>query len=389
MTDVRFASAAARSPELSAALGQVVSRVASDLSGDAPDVAFVFVSPHYGDAALEVPRALREQLGARHVVGCTGVAVCETGGEHEDGPGVALLAGRLPGARLVSFKLGHDGLVRLAEPGDLARELGIEPEDDPAFVVVADPFTVDPDLLLSRLNDAFPGAPCVGGLASGATRPGGHVLFTVDGPLRAGAVGLAVTGVPVRSVVSQGCRPIGRRFVITGCEGNEVRSLSGRPALEAIQEVLQSLPDEDRAHARSNLLIGRAIREAQDDFVRGDFLIRNFVGVVPDQGAVVVGDRLRVGQTVQLQLRDRRAATEDLTALLADAHDAHPSPRAALLFSCGGRGRRLFGEPDHDVRHVTERFGDLPLAGFFCSGEIGSVGGRNFLHGFTASLALF
>lgn len=388
MSEVRFASASSRAPAFRAALGELVSRVATDLGGRAPDCAFLFVSPHHAEASLEAPSILREQLGVRHLIGCTGAGVCETAGELEQGPAIALLAGAMPDTRIVSFVLGHDQLVRLGEPGALAAELGIERSEDPSFVLLADPFSVDPDLLLGRLDDAYPGAPCVGGLASGGMRPGKHVLFTVDGPLRAGAVGLALTGSSLRPVVSQGCRPVGRRFVVTKCQGNKVFTLSGRPALDAIQDTLRDLPEADRVQARANLLIGRAIRETQDDFTRGDFVIRNFVGVVPQDGAVVIGDRIRVGQTVQLQLRDRAAATEDMAELLATAGRGGPAPHAALLFSCGGRGERLFGESGHDVRKVTERFGDLPIAGFFCAGEIGSVGGRNFLHGFTASVGL-
>jgi small ligand-binding sensory domain FIST len=181
---------------------------------------------------------------------------------------------------------------------------------------------------------------------------------------------------------------VGRRFVITKCAENKILTLSGKPALPTIQETISELEPGDRELAQTNLLFGRVMQEAKEDFARGDFLIRNFVGTVPEEDAVLVGDRVRVGQTVQLQLRDGATATGDLDQTLARARKDGPA-QAALLFSCAGRGRRLFSVPDHDVRAVRRSFGEIPLAGFFCNGEIGAVGRRNFVHGFTASLAMF
>jgi small ligand-binding sensory domain FIST len=384
----RFASAHAEGESFFQALGDAANRALEELGGDAPDIAFLFASPEFGDALEEAPERLIELTGASAVVGCSGAGVCERSGEFEQGRVLSLLLGRIPAATIGVTELHHDDLLGLAGPEALRDVIGVDRTAGPSFVVLADPFTVEPGLLLSRLNDAYPGAAMVGGLASGVNQPGGNVLFAGEHSTRAGAVVVSLTGLPMRPVVAQGCRPVGRRFVITRCEGNKIFSLSGRPALNALHEELAGLPDADRAIARSNLLIGRVICEEQADFSRGDFLVRNFLGVVPEEGAVLIGDTVRVGQTVQLQLRDGASAGADLVELLDEA-GAGGAPTAALLFSCGGRGRRMFGEPDHDVTAVRERFGDIPLAGFFCSGEIGSVGARGFLHGFTASLALF
>ena len=245
------------------------------------------------------------------------------------------------------------------------------------------------DLVLERLSDAYPGAVAAGGMASGATRPGGHVLFRDGRAPRYGAVGLAIVGMPLRHVVSQGCRPVGRRFVITKCVENKILTLSGRPALPTIQEAISQFTPADQELAQTSLLFGRVMHEAKEDFSLGDFLIRNFVGAVPDEGAVLVGDKVRVGQTVQLQLRDGTTATHDLDATLSRAAKDGGPARAALLFSCAGRGKRLFDVPDHDVAAIRRRWGEIPLAGFFCNGEIGAVGPRNFVHGFTASVAVF
>ncbi|MHC4925554.1 MAG: FIST signal transduction protein, partial [Planctomycetota bacterium] len=216
------------------------------------------------------------------------------------------------------------------------------------------------------------------------------VLFVDEERHREGAVGLALTGgdVTVRPLVSQGCRPVGRRFAVTKGEGNRIHTLAGKRAEDALRETVESLSEEDRALARTSLHLGRVAHEASAEFHRGDFLIRNLVALVPEDGSLLVGDHVRVGQTVQFQLRDADTATEDLGEML-DSAAAEGTPGAALLFSCGGRGSHLFGRPDHDLGMIRRGLGEFPLAGFFCNGEIGPVGADNFLHGFTTSLALF
>ena len=383
-----FASASASGGSLEAAVRRVVASVRDQLAGARPDVAFVFVSPEYGGGIATLGRRVRARLGARHLLGCTAGGVLERAGEIETGPALSVLAGTLPGARMQPFELRHDQLLTMPDPDVLRAAVGFPESARPFFVVLADPFTLDADLLLTRLDEAYEGSTATGGLASGGTRPGRHLLY-MDGAVSLfGAVGLAISGVRVRSAVSQGCRPIGRRFVITRAASNKVLTLSGRPALQVLQETVSGLPDADRELAQRNLLIGRVAHEAQDDFGRGDFVVRNLLGVVPEEEAVIVADKVRVGQTVQLQLRDGGSASRDFADVLSAAR-AEAQPAAALVFSCAGRGSGLFGEGDHDVRAVGRHLGDVPLAGFFCNGEIGQVGGRNFLHGFTASLALF
>jgi small ligand-binding sensory domain FIST len=195
----------------------------------------------------------------------------------------------------------------------------------------------------------------------------------------------------MRSVVSQGCRPIGRPLVVTKCERNLLIELGGKPALEQLRELWPSLSEKDQKLVQSGLHVGLVINEYQEQFSRGDFLVRNVVGVDPERGIIAMGDYARVGQTVQFHVRDAQTADEDLRELLA--HGNHPSesasPKGALLFTCNGRGTRLFSDPHHDARSLSDAWPELPAAGFFAQGEIGPIGGKNFLHGFTASIALF
>jgi small ligand-binding sensory domain FIST len=220
---------------------------------------------------------------------------------------------------------------------------------------------------------------------------GENKLF-LDGELYSdGLVGVALAGnVLVRTVISQGCRPIGERFIVTKAEQNVIHELGGEPALSCLERVFSSLSSSERSLAQRALHIGIAMNEHRAQFGRGDFLIRNLLGADQQTGAVVIGDMVQEGQTVQFQVRDADSADKDLRHLLSgSAETRHPAPQGALLFSCCGRGKGLFGRADHDAGVLEEHLGNIPVSGFFAQGEVGPVGGRNFLHGYTASIALF
>jgi len=386
-----FSSASAQGDDLDALLEGIASRALADLgTGGPPDLAALFVTPDFGpDHDGAGPRA-RDRTKARHLLGCSGGGVIGAEAEREGGNAAALFLARLPGADLRSFRIDQAGLEALDGPEAVRRLLGVPGGSDASFLLLPDPYSIDAEGLLAAVNDACPGRPILGGLASGARGPGVHRLWLDGEALEEGAAGVAISGggVAVRPLVSQGCRPIGRRFAVTAVEGTRLRTLAGKPAADALRETVEGLSPADRRLARTSLHLGRVANEASPEFHRGDFLIRNLMGIVPEDGSLVVGDHLRVGHTVQFQLRDAATATEDLAELL-DREAKAGRPAGGLLFSCGGRGSHLFGEPDHDLHLVRERLGAFPLAGFFCNGEIGPVGPRNFLHGFTSSLALF
>jgi small ligand-binding sensory domain FIST len=255
-----------------------------------------------------------------------------------------------------------------------------------SLLLFADPFTFPVDAFLQRVNRDLPGLQIIGGLASSAGSPGGNRLVLDDRVVDEGAVGVFVDGgsIEVRTLVSQGCRPIGRPYVVTRAEQNLIEELGGKPAIERLQELAGAASEEERELLRGGLHVGLVVDEHKAEFGRGDFLVRNLLGADESSGALAVGEQVSVGQTVQFHVRDAGAADEDLREMLTGV-DAD----AALLFTCNGRGRHLFTVPDHDAGMVENLLGPIPLAGAFCAGEIGPVGGRNFLHGFTASLALF
>jgi small ligand-binding sensory domain FIST len=245
--------------------------------------------------------------------------------------------------------------------------------------------------VLSLLEERYPGAAAIGGLAGGGQDAGENRLFLGRQTFESGLVGVRISGpIEVRPVISQGCRPIGERYVVTKAEHNLVHEMGGTPALTRLQTVFESLGGDDRRRAHRALHVGIVIDEHRNRFERGDFLVRNLVGADQTTGAVAIGDVVQEGQTVQFHLRDAKSASEDLHLLLAADRSRHPNaPLGALVFSCCGRGQGLFGRPHHDSGVLMERLGQIPVAGFFAQGEIGPVGGRNFLHGYTASMALF
>ncbi len=360
---------------------------ASQLEGS-PDLAFVFLSPHHAEDAEPLLAELRRELGARVLLGATGESIVAGPREVEHEPALAVWLARLPGAELFDMHLEFE---RTAEGGSFIGWPSQLPEPWPeraTLLLFGEPYSFPADILLARMNEDRPDLTILGGLASGGGGPGENRLLHNDRVLETGAVGVLLAGnVRIRSVVSQGCRPIGRHFVITRAERNVIQELSGQQALAQLREVLTDLDPAEQRQALEGLHLGRVINEYQERFERGDFLVRNVIGADPEAGAVAVTDYVRPGQTVQFHIRDAAAADEDLRELLSAA--AEPSPAAALLFTCNGRGTRLFNRPHHDAALVQQVLGDIPLAGFFAQGEIGPVSGQNFLHGFTASLAVF
>lgn len=375
---MRFATTVAKRPRLAEATAEATAGLTAALGG-APDLVFCFAAPHYGDALDGLPGLIGAALPDAGLLGCSALGVIGGGLEIERRPAVALIGARLPRVQITPFLIDddHDDL-----------DLAIAPASRPIFVVLPDPFTTEPDAVIETIDRAYPGSVVLGGLASGARRPGDHRLFLGGRSHRAGAVGVALTGdLEVETVVAQGCRPVGQPMFATRVDGGIVHELDGRPALTVLEELTCSLGPADRALVSSSLFLGIAMREQCDVYRSGDFLIRNLIGVDPDSGAIAAAASLEPLAVVQFHLRDAAASTADLRGLLA-ARDPRPAA-GALLFSCVGRGACLFGEEGHDSRLFRETVGDVPLGGFFCNGEIGQVQGRTYLHGYTSSFGLF
>lgn len=375
-----YAASLSLHPDPAEALGEVAGHVLERL-GHAPDLAVLFASPHHVDAFADLAGGVRRLLRPAALVGATAVAVAGGGREIEGEPAVSLLAARFSESRVRTVHLDveevADGFRVVGWPDDLP--------DAGTLVLLADPFTFPVADLLGLVNEHAPELRVVGGLASAGMRPGTNRLAADASVTDRGAVGVLLDStVPVRIVVSQGCRPVGQPFTVTKADRNLVLELGGRAPLQRLQELAAVLEPPDRELMRRGLHVGLVVDEHLEDFRRGDFLVRNLTGANEATGAIAVGERIEVGQTLQFHLRDAASADHDLRTMLRGVDG-----RAALLFTCNGRGTHLFGVPDHDAGVIDELLGPLPLAGAFCAGEIGPVGRRNHLHGFTASIAVF
>jgi small ligand-binding sensory domain FIST len=359
----------------------------SGLGGGTPDLAAVFVcTPEPDDAAAALQRAA-ERTGARTVLGCSAAGVIGGGRGVEMTSSASVWAATLPGASLRSF---HLEVLRTSES---IAVVGMPPQrgDDAAALLVADPYSFPIDAFVEQTNEVLPGLALSGGLASGL-RGSGSTRLLVDGVVHdRGAVGVVLGGA-VRStaLVSQGCRPVGPAMTVTAAEGNVILGLAGVPATEKLEQVVAALSPDEQAMVSGGLQVGLAMDEYAEVHARGDFLVRGVVGAEPDRHGLVVGDVVEVGRTVQFQVRDAGTADVDLRDVLRTTYDRDGHDVAgALLFSCTGRGAGLFGSADHDVRAVRDGLAAPGVAGFFAAGEIGPVGGRNHLHGFTASVLAF
>ncbi|MBA5866557.1 MAG: hypothetical protein GDA67_07660 [Nitrospira sp. CR1.3] len=386
-TALQFAAALSRKTDTEAALRDLTDEIRAQLGRAAVDLAFVFFSSHHAEKAGLIASMIREELLVETCLGCSGEGVIAGPEELEAAAALTLWVARLPQVRVTPLRLSF------SQVQDQVQMAGWpEPTvEDSTFILLADPFSTPLHDVLSVLNDRYPGGKAVGGLVGGGHGAGENRLLRNGDLFDGGLVGVQLAGpLSVRTVISQGCRPIGDRFVVTKAEENLVYELGGQPALKRLQDVFESLEGSQRRDAHRALHVGIVIDEHRSRFERGDFLVRNLVGADQRMGAIAIGDVVQEGQTLQFHLRDAKSASEDLHFLLAaDRTKHHSPPLGALLFSCCGRGEGLFGRPHHDSSVVQERLGQLPLAGFFAQGEIGPVGGRNFLHGYTASLALF
>jgi small ligand-binding sensory domain FIST len=372
------------------AIQECVSAVQRDLAGRTPDVTFVFVSHHHEDDFPILAARIQEPLNSKVLLGCTGEAVIANQREHENGPALCLWSAVLPQTEIIPWKVEFretpDGVVCDGMPVELGEHLA----ETRAVFALGEPFSSMPPALIDLFDGELHGVPVIGGMASGGG-PGQNKLFFGDQCVDQGAIGVILRGGPaVRTIVSQGCKPIGSPFVVTRSERNIVYSLGGVPPLRKLEELFSTLSERDQELAELGLFLGIAMNEYQESFERGDFLIANVLGADQKSGAVAIGNVVRTGQTVQFHLRDGATADEDLVQLLErETSSQGKSPAAALLFSCNGRGTRMFSEPNHDAGVVQRLMGPVPLAGIFAQGELGPVSGRNYIHGFTASLALF
>src|SRR3954466_786173 len=384
----RFGDGLAVDADLSRAASLAARQALEPLGGRTPDLACVFISGSDPDAVAAAGEVAAGTTGAANVIGCSAPGVLGSNGAVESASAVSVWCALLPDVRIRAFHLevmpADAGMAVGGSPG--------RPADDVVAILLADPWSFPIDGFVERSNEALAGLPMVGGLASGLRGRGSTRLFLASDTLDRGAVGVLLGGpVGARTLVSQGCRPVGPAMTVTAADGNVILELAGVPALRKLEAILENLEPGDQALATRGLQIGIAMDEYAEEHEQGDFLVRGIAGTDDDRDGIVVGDLVAVGSTVRFQLRDAAAADEDLRASLDRSR--RPSSlgtvEGVLLFSCKRPGASLFSSADHDVAMVRDSLGVDGVAGFFAAGEIGPVGGRNHVHGLTASILAF
>ena len=357
--------------------------------GGQPTCGFLFLSASWLPQIHEVLDLVRLHGRIPLLVGSVGAGLIGRSQEAEGVAGLSLLLVRLPETKLTPILISSEQIEESTGPGYWQMETGIGPEEVDSWILLANPLAPELERWLAEWSVAYPDAPSIGGLSSGDNGSGENMLLLDGKVIDAAVLALGVKGGKVRPIVSQGCKPVGEPFTITHAEDNLVYTLGSRPAYQVLSETFNGLSDEEKERARGNLFAGIAASEYVADLKRGDFLVRNLLGADPQTGAVAIGARARTGQTLQYQLRDKITAHADLVELAKMNGRKGGEPFASLVFSCNGRGHRFFGVPDHDAATLAEIFGPVPSAGFFCNGEIGPIGNASYLHGYTASIALF
>jgi small ligand-binding sensory domain FIST len=360
---------------------------AEQLEGGPADLVVVFVSGAHLAAPEATLEGVTSVLAPETLVGCGAGGVLGGGRELESGTAVAVWAGSFDGAGSATpfhATLDEDGFDQSID--------GLPELDAPSGVLMlCDPYSFPTDAALSLLTDAAPGVPILGGISSARTPEGQGALLSGEEVHETGAVGVSLEGIEMLACVSQGAAPVGREVTITAGEGNVISELAGRPALETVEHIIAELSPRERTLVAGGLLIGIVIDGGKPDYQQGDFLVRGVLGADPDSGSLAVAATVRTGQVLRLHARDAQSADEDLRRALRLHTEAmgHEPPAGAIVFSCNGRGSSMFGVPDHDAAAVHYELQGAPAAGFFAAGEIGPVGGRSFLHGFTATVAVF
>ena len=383
-----FASATTTERHIDSAVASLTQQIRAQTNASAFDLVVVFLSAHFSPIAPFVTDRLREELAPHILIGCTCEGVIGKEHELENQPAITLVAAQLPRVEIFPFVLDRDDWDKLEDQARFC-ELLTAPPDSRLFIMLGDPHSAPMERLLDAFNTCYAGVPVVGGMASGAPTPGGNTLILNDHAFNAGAVGMAFAGdFDFYLIVSQGCRPFGRTFVVTESSGNVITGLDGESPVPLLERLIDQLTEEDRQLLKNGLYVGRAIGRERASLGRGDFLVRTFMGADRATGAIAVGDSIHTGERIQFHLRDQNTATEDLEMMLMpQSLDAPPS--GGLLFSCNSRGTRLYDHPNGDIATIQNLLGGVNIAGFFCAGELGPIGGKNFLHGHTASMVLF
>ena len=327
------------------------------------------------------------------VVGCSGGSIIGGQVELEREPGISVLAGYLPDVGIEPFWLQESELAGFIEhPRSWQERIHLEPEHQPVFLLFPDPFSSDGQRVLLSLEEAFPESVIVGGLVSGGRVAGSHALFVQADTQTSGVMGVALYGdIQLDPIVAQGARPIGRALMVTRADEHVIYELDGSPAVQVLDHLLRSLSTEERELFRRSPMVGLSTSSDSQNVGREGYLIRNLLGVDRSTGRIGINAKVGNNQQIQFHVRDAAAAAFELESLLLQYQQQEMDSNAsgAVMFSCLGRGSYFFGQKNHDLEMLDRHLGPMPVAGFFCNGELGPVHRRTWVHGYTTVFGLF
>jgi len=392
---MKWFSSLSTSDSLEEATSQIIKDVKTSFGRLKPDLGLLFVSHSFRGELVDLWPFLRKEFPITNIIGCGAGGVIGGSKEIEGRPAVSLVCASLPHVSVQTFDLTQNQLPSPDGSPRPWRTLVGEFQDLPHFILISDPFSIDSDAFVEGLDFAFPNATKIGGLASGGSEAGQNLLINNEKILYQGAVGVALSGnIQVQPVVAQGCRPIGKSLTVTACKGNLLLEVDTLPPLKYLSELYPDLSDRDKELLTHSLFLGVLMDSFNKSPRQGDYLIRNIVGLDEEKGIMVTGANLREGQTIQFHLRDAETSHDDLKHMLSKVglkgseNASSASKKGVVLFSCLGRGEGLYGKSHHDISLVKSAWGDIPVGGFFCNGEIGPVNGKTYLHGYTSSIGL-
>lgn len=390
---MRWGSGIGTGSDFDRAIDIACATVKHQLGEGAADLALIFAAPYYIARFDDLIMAVADRYPGAHIVGCMAGGVIGDQCEVERRPALSLLVGRLPDVQIDSFSLREDELAQLADQADAeawSDAVGAPLGGEVGFVLLTNPFNCDVRPLIDGLERAWPGAPIVGGVSSGQRQQMPRSLFGLDVSPNAAVVGLALRGnVTLDTIVAQGCRPIGQPMFATRVADNVIFELDGQPAADVLSELFTSSTREVQEQISTSLAIGLGMRGGEQRYALGDYLVRNIIGLDSAAKSLSVGAFMRPNTVVQFHVRDSGTSAAELEHLLRSYEASSPgSPAGALLFSCLGRGELFYGAKDHDTAMFHAHLGEVPMAGFFCNGEIGPVHGHTYLHGYTSSFGI-
>src|SRR5262245_49255816 len=344
------------------------------------NLGFLYVSDRLGGDAQEILAHFRQATGINDWVGSVGIGVLATGIEYLDEPAIAVMLAALPEGEFQVFS----GKLR---PPQLGQRTPSGAEAAHFAIVHGDPETDDMPELIEDMSSKVASGYLVGGLSISRTMTFRVANEVLQGGL-SGAVLSSRIGVATR--LTQGCMPLRRgtrgdalvRHVVTGGERNIIATLDGRPALDVLKEDLGDVSARELPRAARFIHAGLPVAGSDT----GDYLVRNLIGIDPQNKLIAIGAYVEPGMAIIFCKRDGASARTDLLRMLESITDEFDNqPQGGLYFSCVGRGEHMFGHRSAELALIRERLGDVPLAGFFCNGEIS----HDRLYGYTGVLTLF